>query len=87
MAVANACSDLEEVAKMHGSINDVCSNACSQAVIANFDVCNGMADMTSQMHPAESLHLTEQLEAIVTGCTAWKNGGHYDLDAITGGTR
>ena len=63
------------------------SNACSQAVIANFDVCNGMADMTSQMHPAESLHLTEQLEAIVTGCTAWKNGGHYDLDAITGGTR
>ena len=46
-----------------------------------------MADMTSQMHPAESLHLTEQLEAIVTGCTAWKNGGHYDLDAITGGTR
>ena len=145
MAVANACSDLDEVAKLHGSINDVCSSACTQAVIANFDACNGMKDLVdedagavdvervcvsddgSDDHCSKVGHdgvldgtaeqeqecadagptctsiysdrsmqtlyddsdhgLAEHLEAIVTGCTAWKNGGHYDLDAITGGTR
>ena len=130
---------------LHGSINDVCSSACTQAVIANFDACNGMKDLVDENAGAvdvervcmssngsddhcsevgdygvldgtaeqeqecadagptctsiysdrsmqtlydDSDHgLAEHLEAIVTGCTAWKNGGHYDLDAITGGTR
>ena len=49
--------------------------------------CTSIYSDSSMKTLHDDSDLAEHLETIVTGCTAWKNGGHYDLDAITGGTR
>jgi hypothetical protein len=76
MAVVNGCQDPEAVAAMHsGRIDQVCRNACSVAVMDNWEICT--ADPASDF-----AEFQEQLEPIVTGCRMWDNGGHYDADAL-----
>lgn len=76
MAVVNGCQDTAAVTAMHsGMIDRVCNNACSVAVLDNWETC--IADPGSDFAKFQ-----DQLEPIVTGCRAWNNGGHYDADAL-----
>lgn len=74
MAVVNGCQDQSAVAAMHGTIDQVCNNACSVAVMDNWEVC--IADPSSDF-----AHFQDTLEPIVTGCRAYNNGEHDGVDA------
>ena len=63
MAIVNSCQDPTAMASMQSQdVSRICDNACSQALIANYDVC--MKDPTDGVDTME----LASLEPIVTGC-------------------